>query len=222
MNDGSNASARRGAAATGTHHDPLQLEASDTSLERAIRAAIRSRGAEPADLIEVLHAIQPLDGHLSRRSLHQVACDLRLPLSHVYGVASFYHLFSRIPPVRHRLAVCGGTACFVNGASHLHTLLAERLALPGLDGRNGDWELVASGCLAACGGLPVLSIDDGPAVGVAARPGEALQARLQELGVPELGVPELAAELPAVARGLEQRDPASDATAPVPAAAPVP
>lgn len=215
MNDGSNASARRGSAASGVHHEPLQHEASDPSLQRAIRAAIRSRGAEPTALIEVLHAIQPLEGHLSRRSLHQVACDLRLPLSHVYGVASFYHLFSRIPHARHRLAVCGGTACFVNGASRLHALLAERLALPGCGGRNGDWELLTSGCLAACGALPVLRVDDGPAIVMEPLPGQALHARLEELGVPQL-----AAEPPATEGRRKPPDPASETTAPVPAAAP--
>ena len=112
----------------------------------------------------------------SRRALHQVACSLCLPLSRVYGVASFYHLFRRQPAAAHRIAVCFGTACFINGAPLLRAQLAELLGLPGSHGqrsgcglagdrnRSGDWELVVSGCLSACGQSPVLQLDGAQAL----------------------------------------------------------
>lgn len=164
------------------------------ALPSPISAAIRQRGGGQDELIEVLHAIQPLQGYLSRAALHQVARELGLPLSQVYGVASFYHLFSRQPPAAHRLAVCRGTACFVNGAPRLQALLAARLGLVGVGGsggaggRAGDWDLVASGCQGSCGSQPVLRLDDGPAVAVPLEPPEACRAQLERLGVPVLAV----------------------------------
>jgi len=80
-------------------------------------------------LIEVLHRFQALDGYLAKASLRQVAEELGLPLSRVYGVASFYHLFRLEPPQGHRCAVCLGSACFVLGASRLVARLEQRLGL---------------------------------------------------------------------------------------------
>ena len=168
----------------------------------AIAAVIQRWGSDQGNLIEVLHAIQPIEGYLSRRALHQVACALGLPLSRVYGVASFYHLFRLRPAARHRIAVCFGTACFVNGAPRLRARLAERLGLAGPEGRRGDrdpdgdlhgeleWELEGGGCLSACGSLPVLQLDAGAALAMPLEPAALLVARLDALGVPvAVGLP---------------------------------
>ena len=136
----------------------------------------------------------------------QVACALQLPLSQVYGVASFYHLFSRTPPAAHRCALCMGTACVVNGASRLRQALAALIAAEsaapawglgeaaGAAGvataalaagdKPGAWRLESSGCLGACGDAPVLRIDGGPALRVPLDPPESLPGRLVRLGLP--------------------------------------
>ena len=95
----------------------------------AISREIRRRGADPAALIEVLHQVQLREGYLATGALHQVARELRLPLSRVFGVASFYHLFRLDPPPRRCLSLCHGTACFVNGAEQLEAILRARFAV---------------------------------------------------------------------------------------------
>jgi len=158
------------------------------SLATAIAELVQRQGGAPESLIEVLHQVQQLQGYLGRQALHQVARELQLPLSRVYGVASFYHLFQRRAPASHRIEVCWGTACFVNGAPRLLAQLAERLGVPGGQGRAGSWELRCSGCLGACGDRPVLRLDAGPATRVSVAPLAALAAHLDALGVPA-GVP---------------------------------
>lgn len=171
----------------------------------AIREVIRRQGGDQSNLIEVLHSIQPLEGFLSRQALYQVACELRLPLSQVYGVASFYHLFSRRPPPAQRCALCMGTACFVNGATRLRAVLEEAIATePGTPpmaagaapadakapadamavAERNAWRLESSGCLGACGDAPVLQIDAGPAIRMPLDPPEGLATRLARLGLP--------------------------------------
>jgi NADH:ubiquinone oxidoreductase subunit E len=162
--------------------EPASDQPIDPGIDQAIDAILQRRASAPSELIELLHAIQPLQGHLSRRSLHRVACALRLPLSHVIGVASFYHLFRLSPPPVHRLAVCSGTACFVNGAPQLRTLLAARLSAAIAI---GGWELHSTGCLAACGHWPVLRIDDAAPLPVRLQPLEPLLALLSAHGVPQ-------------------------------------
>jgi NADH:ubiquinone oxidoreductase subunit E len=99
-------------------------------------------------------------------------------------VASFYHLFERSAPAPHRIAVCRGTACFVNGAPCLLAAVAARLGVTGEGCRAGAWELRGSGCLGACGAEPVLRLNDGPAQRVRLGGEEALSGRLEALGIP--------------------------------------
>lgn len=121
-----------GVAAEAAHEPPA-----GAGLEAAIRREIGRRGADPNALIEVLHQVQLREGHLAAGALHQVARQLRLPLSRVYGVVSFYHLFRLSPLPRHRLALCHGTACFVNGAEALEAVLREWFAVDPNPGRPG-------------------------------------------------------------------------------------
>src|SRR5882672_8114008 len=74
---------------------------------------------QPDALIEVLHKAQELFGFLDRDVLFYVARGLKQPPSRVYGVATFYHLFSLKPQGEHTCVVCMGTACFVKGADRL-------------------------------------------------------------------------------------------------------
>ena len=94
-----------------------------------ISALVAAQQGRPEGLIEVLHRLQALDGYLALASLRQVAAELGLPLSQVFGVASFYHLFRLEQPQSHRCAVCLGSACFVLGAARLAARLEQRLGL---------------------------------------------------------------------------------------------
>src|SRR5438067_8290925 len=76
-------------------------------------------------LIEVLHKAQELFGFLERDVLWYVARGLKLPPSRVYGVATFYHLFSLRPAGEHTCVVCMGTACFVKGADRLLAVVEQ-------------------------------------------------------------------------------------------------
>lgn len=142
----------------------------------------------PADaLIEILHRLQERQGWLDREALRQVARQLRLPLSHVLGVASFYHLFLLQQPTPHRCAVCLGTACFVRGGMQLAEQLTQRLGVP-LDDPHGDgrWSLQRAGCLGACGQAPVLVVDDQLLTRLPLDPAhaDALEQRLRAGGLP--------------------------------------
>ena len=86
-------------------------------------------------LIEVLHKAQELFGFLETDVLLYVARGLKLPPSRVYGVATFYHLFTLKPQGEHTCVVCMGTACFVKGADRL---LAAVEAVRPRQGRRDD------------------------------------------------------------------------------------
>lgn len=143
------------------------------------------QGGRPDALIEVLHQVQELHGYLPRTALDEVARQLRLPLSRVQGVASFYHLFRLEPPTPHTCAVCLGTACFVHGGAdlvrELETRLAVRLDAPA---GSGTWALQQVSCLGACGQAPVLEVDGAMVIRLAVGDPLRLAQQLEQAGVP--------------------------------------
>ena len=105
----------------------------------------RVRGRYPnsqAALIPVLHLIQDEVGHLSDEALDHAARLLDLPLSHVFGVVTFYTMFRRTPPARHRLHVCSNIGCVVRSGydamEHVHKRLGIR---PGQATPDGSFSL---------------------------------------------------------------------------------
>jgi bidirectional [NiFe] hydrogenase diaphorase subunit len=111
-------------------------------------------------LIEVLHAAQELFGYLGLDLLHFVAHHLKLPPSRVYGVATFYHLFSLKPKGEHTCVVCTGTACYVNGADRLLAAMRREAHVgPGETTADGRLSLRTARCLGACGLAPAVVLD---------------------------------------------------------------
>src|SRR6476619_3711072 len=82
---------------------------------KMLDAAIRKNQHRQDALIEVLHRAQDLFGYLEVPVLRHVARSLKLPPSRVYGVATFYHLFTLQPKGEHTCVICMGTACYVQG-----------------------------------------------------------------------------------------------------------
>ncbi len=111
-------------------------------------------------LIEVLHAAQEAFGYLEEDVLTYVARGLKLPLSKVYGVATFYHLFSLKPSGAHTCVVCMGTACYVKGAGEIMDALQKELNVEaGETTEDGKVSLLAARCLGACGIAPAFVFD---------------------------------------------------------------
>jgi bidirectional [NiFe] hydrogenase diaphorase subunit len=111
-------------------------------------------------LIEVLHAAQKLFGFLEPGILHFVAHKLKLPPSRVYGVATFYHLFTLEPSGRHTCTVCTGTACYVKGANNLLAAVSKATGIqPGQTTPDGELTLRTVRCLEPCGLAPVVVLD---------------------------------------------------------------
>lgn len=111
-------------------------------------------------LIEILHKAQESFGYLEEDVLIYVARGLKLPLSRVYGVATFYHLFSLKPSGAHTCVVCLGTACYVKGGNKVVEVLKEELGVDlGQTTPDGKISLMAARCLGACGIAPTVVFD---------------------------------------------------------------
>jgi bidirectional [NiFe] hydrogenase diaphorase subunit len=111
-------------------------------------------------LIEVLHTAQEAFGFLSDDLLIYVAHQLMLPLSWVYGVATFYHFFSLKPQGQHNCIVCLGTACYVKQAADIVATLQKAYGIsPGQTTADHLLSLNTARCLGSCGLAPVVVLD---------------------------------------------------------------
>lgn len=113
------------------------------------------------ELIPRLQCLQEEAGYLSREVLEQLAFELELPLSKIYGVATFYNQFRFQPKGRFPIAVCRGTACHVKGSAAVLQALRRELKIePGETTRDGLFSLEVVACIGACGLAPVIAIGD--------------------------------------------------------------
>ncbi len=107
-----------------------------------------------------LHAIQTEHGYLPREELARAAAELQVPLSQVYGAATFYAAFSFQPCGRHTLQVCQGTACYIRGGEKLLRKLQALLGVePGETTPDQLFTLEVVHCLGSCSMAPVVRAD---------------------------------------------------------------
>ncbi len=135
------------------------LDSGDLRLKRIDIAMKRNQYKSDA-LIEVLHIAQEAFGYLDEAVLLRVARGLKLPLSRVYGVATFYHLFTLKPSGAHTCVVCTGTACYVKGGGKIIDALQDELGINvGETTPDGQVSLMTARCIGACGIAPAVVYD---------------------------------------------------------------
>lgn len=141
---------------------PQALDSSDIADPRlkGLDRVLKRHRFEQDALIEVLTVAQESFGYLREDVLAYVARRLQLPLSWVYGVATFYHFFSLAPKGLHHCVVCLGTACYVGGSAQILAAMEERFGIKsGETTRGGELTLSTTRCLGSCGLAPVVVLD---------------------------------------------------------------
>ncbi|MDO5601966.1 MAG: NADH-quinone oxidoreductase subunit NuoE [Oscillospiraceae bacterium] len=122
---------------------------------------IRDHKEQPGGLMPVLQKAQEIYGYLPIEVQTMVADGLGLPLSEVYGVATFYSQFSLYPKGENQISVCLGTACYVKGADKILEALENRLGIKaGECTPDGQFSLDCTRCIGACGLAPVMMVND--------------------------------------------------------------
>jgi bidirectional [NiFe] hydrogenase diaphorase subunit len=137
---------------------------------KLLDVGLKRHQSRPDALIEVLHAAQELFGFLDDDVLIYVGRSLGVPLSRVYGVATFYNFFSLKPKGEHTCVVCLGTACYVKGSGALLAAISAAEAVrAGETTPDGKLSLVTARCIGACGLAPAV-VFDGETVGKVSAP----------------------------------------------------
>ena len=112
-------------------------------------------------LMPILHKAQEVFGYLPVEVQEYIADALDIPMSDIYGVATFYSQFTLKPKGKYSIGVCLGTACYVKGSQKIVDELVKELGIqPGDTTEDARFTLTATRCLGACGLAPVMMIND--------------------------------------------------------------
>ena len=142
-------------ASTSSAHPPVD------NRPKILEATMKRNQYQPDALIEVLHKAQELYGFLAPEMLLHIARSLKVPLSRVYGVATFYHFFALAPQGEHTCTVCLGTACYVKGAAGLVAAIEQETGVRASQtSPDGRLSVMTARCLGACGIAPAVIFDD--------------------------------------------------------------
>lgn len=117
----------------------------------------------------ILETIQRKYRYLPEEALRIVAEELEVPLTQLFGVATFYAAFSLEQKGEHIISICHGTVCHVKGSQQVADAFCKQLGI-----REGETTpdkkvtLEQVRCLGCCSLAPVISVDDEIHVGMTA------------------------------------------------------
>ncbi|MFP4369625.1 MAG: NADH-quinone oxidoreductase subunit NuoE [Bacteroidota bacterium] len=114
-----------------------------------------------AALMPVLWMAQKKFGWLSKDVMKYVGEVMELPYSHVYGVATFYTMYFKKPMGKYHIQVCTNVSCMLLGGEEIFMYLQEKLGI----GHNectedGLFSLEEVECMGACGGAPMIAVNE--------------------------------------------------------------
>ncbi len=116
---------------------------------------------EEGRLIPLLQKAQAEDGYLTKERLASIGDETGIPLTQIYGVATFYAQFRFKPIGKHLLRVCHGTACHVAGAKDLTEEIESILKIKnGETTADNQFTMETVACLGCCSLAPVIMVGE--------------------------------------------------------------
>ncbi len=143
-------------------------------LEKVASIAARWRD-RPDMLLPVLHEVQEVAGFIPRDVAETVSNEMRVPLSRIYGVETFYAFFTEKKKGKIIIRLCRTAPCMLKGAREVLDAFENALGIKaGETTPDGMFTLETCECIGACEVSP------------AARIGDAVYGNLSPEGVPQL------------------------------------
>jgi NADH:ubiquinone oxidoreductase subunit E len=121
---------------------------------------IQKHPKDQSSLIGIMLDVQNYYYYLPKESLVYISRQLKIPISTVYNLATFYKAFSLKPKGKYPIAVCTGTACHVQGATKLLEKFERELNIKSGGETTSDklFNIESVRCLGCCGLAPVVTV----------------------------------------------------------------
>lgn len=116
---------------------------------------------EQGGLLPIMQHAQELMGCLDDEVQRHISQRTGASVSTIYGIATFYSLFTLKPKGKYKIGLCLGTACYVRGAQAVIDELSKELKVQvGQTTEDGLFTLDATRCIGCCGLAPAMMIND--------------------------------------------------------------
>ncbi len=113
------------------------------------------------DLIVLLKEAQNKSGYVSEEVMAELAESLDIPISDVYGVASFYSFLSTEPLGRNVIRVCKSLPCYLEHCQAIMESVEKEIGIkPGETTPDGRFSFQLTNCIGACDNAPAMMIND--------------------------------------------------------------
>lgn len=140
----------------------------EEDLDKVIQDAIVIHGPERDALIPILNEINENFGFIPVEALAKIRRQINAPEeglfladSHIFAVASFYHMFSLQPTGEHVIRFCASAPCHVVGGRQVLETIQEHLGIGfGETTKDKKWTLLETSCLGLCSVGPAFVVDD--------------------------------------------------------------
>ena len=128
---------------------------------KTIEKHMKNLGYEKSALIEILHKTQEVFGYLDKDVMKFIAKRLKLPLSKVYGVSTFYNFFRLKPRGKHTAIICTGTACYIKGAEKIIEAFEKKFEIKTNETtKDGFLSILTARCIGSCSLAPLIVMDN--------------------------------------------------------------
>lgn len=137
-----------------------KIEFNEQELQE-VQKHINKYPEKKAAIMPVLWMAQKKFGYLSIDVMKYVGELLDLPYSHVYGVATFYTMYFKKPMGKHHIQVCTNVSCMLRDGDAIYKKVSEKLGIGHNEATDdGKLSLEEVECLGACGGAPMIAINE--------------------------------------------------------------
>ncbi len=132
----------------------------DLDYKEVVDEIVKRYDGRKEAIIAILQDVQAHFRWLSGEVMSLISKKLKIPISSLYSIATFYKSFYLKPRGIHTVTVCMGTACHVRGGGKIVDTLSERLKIkPGETTPNGKFTLETVNCVGCCAIGPIVILD---------------------------------------------------------------
>jgi NADH-quinone oxidoreductase E subunit len=138
----------------------MEIEFNQEELER-VDNMISKYPEKQAALMPVLWLAQKKWGWISKDVMAYVANLLDISLAHVEGVATFYTMYFKKPMGKYHLQICTNVSCMLKDGDSIYRHVSEKLNIGNMETTpDGMFSLEEVECMGACGGAPMMAVND--------------------------------------------------------------
>ena len=135
----------------------MEFKFTEDNIKR-IEKSISKYPEKKAAVMDALYLAQEQTGYITNEVMEEIAKIFEMPVSDVYGVATFYTMYHKKPVGKYHLQVCTNVSCMLKGGMELLKQLKDELGIEeGEVTSDGLFSIEEVECMGACGGAPMIS-----------------------------------------------------------------